>query len=195
MVYRIYDENMPPEPRYPATKPLETARDLCPWFDPIRSKQRPEILEPTTRPSDADWVLRHAPPGPCYNGLTNNFSVLAMEIKDHPWPWVIPPVTPESPDHESEWTSHPQILAHVQEAARKFGLEDRVHYRTLVEKVHKEGEKWALNTTTLEPVAEGAELDGKVEKLRVQERQWVRKPLLIYCMQPVPESWKQRLLM
>lgn len=174
--YRIYDENTPPEPRYPATKPLETAWDLCPWYDPVRSKQRPAVLDPASKASDADWVLRHAPPGPCYNGLTNNFSVLAMELKDHPWPWVIPPVTPENPDHESEWTTHPRILSHLQVAARKFGLTECVHYRTLVERVRKQDDKWILTTTTLEPVGEAALSVDKLGKFRVRLRQWVSKP-------------------
>lgn len=37
-------------------------------------------------------------------------------------------------------------------AASKFGLGDRVHYRTNVYKVEKKGNKWALSTGTLAPI-------------------------------------------
>lgn len=90
-----------------------------------------------------------------------------MDLKDHPWPCVIPPVTPDFPHHASEWTSHPDILAHLQAAACRFGLEDRVHYRALAERLCKQAAKWALTITTLVP-ATGDDL----EICRVRKRQW-----------------------
>lgn len=89
-----------------------------------------------------------------------------MELKDHPWPWEIPTVTPENPDHASEWTTHDRILDHVQAAASRFGLDEVVLYRTLVENVQKSGEKWVLRTSTLTP-----QNDGKSYK--VDAKNWV----------------------
>jgi cation diffusion facilitator CzcD-associated flavoprotein CzcO len=119
------------------TKPLETARALCPWY--LDSPQEDAVIS-------AQEAVRLAPPGPCYDGLTNNFSLICMELKDHPWRWEIPMATPERPDHPSEWTTHRVILDHIQDAASRFGLEDRVHYGTLVERVQKRGDKWAVTT-------------------------------------------------
>lgn len=95
-----------------------------------------------------------------------------MELKDHPWRWEIPMATPERPDHPSEWTTHRVILDHIQNAASRFGLEDRVHYRTLVERVQKRGDKWAVTTGTLTPTASTT---SEKETYQMVHRNWVGK--------------------
>lgn len=143
------------------TKPLETAQALCPWYK--ETNQQDGIVT-------AEDALRHAPPGACYEGLTNNFSLITIELKDLPWLWEIPITTPECPDDASEWTTHRNILRYVQKAASHVGMEDRVHYRTLVERAKKEGNKWKLMTGTLTPTVSG----NAEELFQISHRKWVR---------------------
>ncbi|GAM42160.1 hypothetical protein TCE0_043f15875 [Talaromyces pinophilus] len=155
----LYDEKKPAEPPYTVTKPLETAHALCPWYK--EENQQDGIVS-------AEDALKHAPPGACYEGLTNNFSLITIELKDLPWLWDIPITTAECLDNASEWTTHRNILRYVQNAASQARMEDRVHYRTLVERVKKEGDKWKVTTGILTPtVSESAE-----ELFHISHRKW-----------------------
>ena len=148
---RRYDDIPALEPSYPAKEPLSTSLDHCPWYSD--HERPPGKLDHSVAEHDK-WIRSHAPPSPCYAGLTTNFSLLAMELKDHPWPWEIPVPTAEIPDYAAEWAGHKQVLDHLVNAAKKFGLEglgDKLHYNTLVEKVEKSGEKWHLRASTMMP--------------------------------------------
>lgn len=158
----MYNEKKAAEPPYSITKPLETAQALCPWY--VEANQQDGIVS-------AEDALKHAPPGACYEGLTNNFSLITIELKDLPWLWEIPLTTPECPDNASEWTSHRNILRYVQNAASHAGLEDRVHYRTLVERVKKEGDKWKVTTGKLTGIVSE---NTSEEIFQITHRKWVR---------------------
>ena len=159
---RLYDERKAAEPPYTVTKPLETAQTLCPWHK--EANQQDGIIS-------AEDALRHAPPGACYEGLTNNFSLITIELKDLPWLWDIPLTSPECPDDASEWTTHRNILRYVQSAASQARMDDRVHYRTLVERVKKEGDKWKVMTGTLTPIV-SENIDK--ELFQISHCKWVR---------------------
>lgn len=164
---RLYNEKKAAEPPYTATKPLETAQLLCPWYK--EENQQDGTIS-------AEDALKHAPPGACYEGLTNNFSLVTIELKDLPWLWDIPMTTPECPDSASEWTTHRNVLRYVQNAASHAGLEGRVHYRTLVETVKKEGKKWKVKTGSL---ARAVSENTGEEIFRITHREWVRISCLI----------------
>lgn len=158
---RLYDEKKAAEPPYTVTKPLEAAQALCPWYN--EANQQDGIVS-------AEDALKHAPPGACYEGLTNNFSLITIELKDLPWLWEIPITTPECLDNASEWTTHRNILRYVQNAASQVRMEDRAHYRTLVEGVKKEGDKWKVTTGTLTPIVS----ENPEELFQISHHKWVR---------------------
>lgn len=78
--------------------------------------------------------------------------------------------TPEFPDHASEWTGHRSVLGYVQNAAEQVGMQDRVHYRTLVERVKKDGDKWKVRTGTLTEANSGGSED---QAYKMVQRDWV----------------------
>lgn len=158
---RLYDEKKAAEPPYTVTKPLETAQALCPWYK--EANQQDGIVS-------AEDSLKHAPPGACYDGLTNNFSLTTIELKDLPWLWELPMTTPECPESASEWTTHRNILRYVHKAASHVRMEGRVNYRTLVENVKKEGDKWKVTTGTLTPT-DSENSDKKT--FQISHRKWV----------------------
>ncbi|EED14253.1 monooxygenase, putative [Talaromyces stipitatus ATCC 10500] len=156
----LYDEKKAPEPPYSVTEPLEASQALCPWYK--EDNQQDGIIS-------AEDALKHAPPGACYDGLTNNFSLATIELKDLPWLWEIPMTTPECPDHASEWTTHRNVLRYIQKAATQVGMQDRVYYRTLVERVKKGGDKWKVTTGTLIPIVSE---NTEEEKFQISHRKW-----------------------
>lgn len=79
--------------------------------------------------------------------------------------------TPECLDNACEWTTHRNILRYVQNAASHVGLEHRVQYRTLVEKVKKEGGKWEVTTGTLTRTV--SEKTGE-KMFQIRHQKWVR---------------------
>lgn len=160
-ISRIYKEEKAPEPPYWATKPLETAQALCPWYKD--ENQKDGLVS-------AQDALKFAPPGACYHGLTNNFSLITIELRYLPWLWGIPMPTTENPDSATEWTRHSNILHYVQSAASSAGMQHQVHYRTLVENVKKEGEKWKVTTGALNPLPSES---GNEAAFRLKQQQWV----------------------
>lgn len=130
---RSYDERRPLEPKYPSITP--SIAD----FTPISSRE-------TTPPPDAylpadieKIELLHAPPGPAYDGLTNNISTVLQELKSHPWP-----------ANTGDFVNVRVVGTYLQDFASSFNILQITKLNTRVEKLGKVGEKWRLESSILE---------------------------------------------
>lgn len=85
-----------------------------------------------------------APPGPCYAGLRNNVSTHEMEMQCHKWA-----------EGTEEFVSQSVIAKYVQDTAVANGILGDVRLNTRVESVEKQGDKWRVETSTLEETALG----------------------------------------
>ncbi|KAL4950731.1 major facilitator superfamily domain-containing protein [Aspergillus filifer] len=115
----LYDERKAPEPSYTSLKPLESETHF---------NKDVENAE-----------LRHAPPGPCYQGLKNNVSTPLMRVKLNAWP-------KETPD----FVSHSVLAAYIQDTSRKTGVHDATVYGARVKNLEKRGESWEVTWSKLD---------------------------------------------
>ncbi|KAL3478541.1 major facilitator superfamily domain-containing protein [Aspergillus californicus] len=116
----LYDERRSPEPSYTSLKPLEAEKDF--------------------ETGDAqDLLLRHAPPGPCYQGLKNNVSTPLMRVKLNAWPEGTP-----------DFVSHTVMKEYVQDTSKKTKVHDKTIYGARVTNVSKHEQSWHVTWSTLE---------------------------------------------
>ncbi|KAI9832397.1 MAG: hypothetical protein M1819_004385 [Sarea resinae] len=127
----LYDERRPLEPDYPSTKP--SVADFV-----IDSDSDDELAQETELHEDDSIQLKHGPPGPAYEGLSNNVSTPLMQLKGHPWP-----------EGTEDYVNHRILSQYIQDASQKYGVEASTIYDTRVERVEKRGSKWRFRTTTL----------------------------------------------
>ncbi|KAE8155316.1 pantothenate transporter [Aspergillus avenaceus] len=116
----LYDERTPVEPSYPAMRPSET--DLAPKDRHQRDR----------------FVLEHAPPGPCYDGLRNNVPTPLIRVKLNAWPEGTP-----------DFVSHHVIRDYIQDTSRKASVHDVTLYGARVKDLKKVGETWHVTWSTL----------------------------------------------
>lgn len=83
-------------------------------------------------------VLIHAPPGPCYESLTNNVSTPLLRTKLNPWPEGTP-----------HYVNHSVLKDYIQDTSKKAGVDDVTAYGALVTEVYKEGREWHVHWTSL----------------------------------------------
>ncbi|KAK2778780.1 hypothetical protein FQN53_001637 [Emmonsiellopsis sp. PD_33] len=117
----VYDKRPPIEPQYPATKPSEG-----------------ELFPSGNEEDEADKDLRHAPPGPCYEGLTNNIPTPLVRTKLNAWP-----------DGTPDFVSHRTIKEYIQDTSKKAGVAQITLYNTRVFDVQKIGSQWKVKSLTL----------------------------------------------
>ncbi|KAF7594618.1 hypothetical protein BBP40_008708 [Aspergillus hancockii] len=116
----LYDERRPVEPQYPAVKPSETDQ-------PAKDRRERE-----------KFVLEHAPPGPCYEGLRNNVPTPLIRVKLNAWPEGTP-----------DFVSHNVIKDYIQDTSRKARVHDVTIYGARVKDLRKHGDKWEVLWSTV----------------------------------------------
>lgn len=128
-----YDPRADTDPAYPI------AGSSTPG-SPSSREQKADQEASTNSKTPAALALAHAPPGPCYAGLTNNVPTPMMRSTLQQWP-------AGTPDH----VTHVEIEAYVQDLARATGAEAVTLYDTRVEEAVKSptSGKWHLRTRTL----------------------------------------------
>ncbi|KAL2864249.1 uncharacterized protein BJX67DRAFT_373965 [Aspergillus lucknowensis] len=122
-----FDERKPLEPPYPSLLPSLSDYDDGPSQLGLGGDP-PDLVE-----------LQHAPPGPAYESLTNNIPTSLLELQGYPWP-----------DGTGDYVSHRVVWGYLQRYAVANGLEPLIKFNTRVEKLEKEGQRWSLQTSTLE---------------------------------------------
>ncbi|KAJ5982956.1 hypothetical protein N7481_005055 [Penicillium waksmanii] len=100
----LYDKRVPIEAQYPSTKPSELAK-----------------FSRDDRDETERQRLIHAPPGPCYESLTNNVSTPLLRTKLNAWPEGTLP-----------YVNHHILKEYIQDTAKKAGVETATIYGALV---------------------------------------------------------------
>ncbi|KAL2814676.1 major facilitator superfamily domain-containing protein [Aspergillus cavernicola] len=123
----LFDERRPLEPSYTSLKPLEAEK----YFDTEDVR---------------DVLLSHAPPGPCYEGLTNNVSTPLMRVKLNAWPEGTP-----------DYVSHSVMKEYVQDTSNKAGVDENTIYGARVKNISKHEQSWEVTWSRLEKQNDGVE--------------------------------------
>lgn len=90
------------------------------------------------RSKNEQQVLMHAPPGPCYESLTNNVSTPMLRTKLNAWPEGTP-----------HYVNHSVLKEYIQDTSKKTGVDDVTIHGALVEEVYKQGQEWHVHWTML----------------------------------------------
>ncbi|OJJ44153.1 hypothetical protein ASPZODRAFT_145266 [Penicilliopsis zonata CBS 506.65] len=128
----LFDERKPIEPLYPSIKPSEADR----LGDDPRKEERK--------------TLEHAPPGPCYEGLSNNVSTPLMRVKLNAWPEGTP-----------DFVSHKIMKEYIQDTSRKTGVEQVTIYGACVSRIQKNTSGWEVTWSTLHEDPQTGKLEEK----------------------------------
>ncbi|KAF2156306.1 FAD/NAD(P)-binding domain-containing protein [Myriangium duriaei CBS 260.36] len=123
----VFDERIPDEPSYPSTLPSYGFSGVA------DAKDLEEI------------AVSHAPPGPAYQGLKNNVSMIEMEMQTLPWDW-----------DDEEFVQHSRLANYIERAAWKHELDQVVSFGTRVSKVFKDSDHWTVESVKL------TRIDGKL---------------------------------
>ncbi|KPI45783.1 Thiol-specific monooxygenase [Cyphellophora attinorum] len=188
-----FDENSAIDPQYPNLLPSlgDYARhradeDQSAYQTPPRTPDpRLEADNETDSRQNVkskDFATRHAPPGPCYAGLTNNVALRAMKTTLGDWPEGL-----------GDFVNQRYLEQYLQGIAQTSGVNDVAEYNTRVEEVVKDPvrSKWSVKTTTLR--------NGATSELL--ERDWHFDAVVVasghYNMPRVPDipglkEWKAR---
>ncbi|CAF9921455.1 MAG: hypothetical protein ALECFALPRED_001807 [Alectoria fallacina] len=126
----LYDERLPPEPTYPSMKPSEADFHLGDEQSPRGKRYQRRQLAPGDD-------LKHAPPGPCYEGLTNNVPTRMMKLKINSWP-----------AGTEDYVVHRVLNEYIQDTSRKTGVHLNTMYNTRVERIFKSGRLWKMRTSS-----------------------------------------------
>jgi hypothetical protein len=150
---RSYDERQPPEPKYPSVKP-STADFVADEIRGDESGERETNEHGNELFGDESAELTHAPPGPAYDGLTNNISTVLQELKGHPWK-----------KGTDDFVNVRVVGDYLQEFSKTFEVQPLIEFNTRVEKLEKIGDKWRLRSSTL--VLTGAQRGEKIRNTEV----------------------------
>ncbi|KAJ6068767.1 hypothetical protein N7499_010654 [Penicillium canescens] len=117
----LYDKRTPIEAQYPSPRPTASQEYVK---DERGEKERK--------------ILLHAPPGPCYESLTNNVSTPLLETKLNTWP-----------EGTAPFVRHFVLRDYIQDTAKKAGVDNVTKYGAQVTKIYKEGSTWTVKWSTL----------------------------------------------
>ncbi|CDM31473.1 hypothetical protein DTO006G1_8800 [Penicillium roqueforti] len=117
----IYDKRTPIEAQYPSPRP---------------SASQEYVKD--EREGNERKVLLHAPPGPCYESLTNNVSTPLLRTKLNAWP-----------EGTAPFVKHNVLKEYIQDTSKKAGVDDITKFGARVTRVHKDGPKWTVHWSTL----------------------------------------------
>ncbi|KAK4506403.1 hypothetical protein PRZ48_000133 [Zasmidium cellare] len=158
----VYDERSSKDAAYPSVIP--SVGDSPEFERRYLDQEQPKHDTPVGTPgvdegddagktlSPDDLALDFAPPGPCYVALKNNVSTTEMELSCQQW----------QPGTE-EFVPHHVLGDYIQDTATNNGVQDIIRYNTRVDAVRKEGDKWQVNTSSLDPGNPGARPIEQVE--------------------------------
>ncbi|TVY19863.1 Flavin-containing monooxygenase ustF2 [Lachnellula arida] len=133
----VFDARVAPEPAYPSLVPsiAETAY----YEDSVAERGVSGSASDGGRENSEEVKILHAPPGPCYELLSNNVPTGLMKTTLNSWP----------PGTE-QIVRHNVLAEYIQDTAAKTGVEGITQYNTKVERVEKRGEYWDVRTLTLD---------------------------------------------
>ncbi|TVY45229.1 Flavin-containing monooxygenase [Lachnellula subtilissima] len=134
----VFDARVAPEPAYPSLVPsiAETA-----YYEDIdRELGDSAHASDDGRENNENVKILHAPPGPCYELLSNNVPTGLMKTTLNSWP----------PGTE-QIVRHNVLAEYIQDTAAKTGVDGITRYNTRVDRVEKRGDYWEVRTTTLDP--------------------------------------------
>ncbi|TVY47036.1 Flavin-containing monooxygenase [Lachnellula occidentalis] len=133
----VFDTRVAPEPAYPSLVPsiAETAY----YEDLLAEHGVSGHASNGERENSEDVKILHAPPGPCYELLSNNVPTGLMKTTLNSWP----------PGTE-QIVRHNVLAEYIQDTAAKTGVEEVTQYNTKVERVEKRGGCWYVQTSTLD---------------------------------------------
>ncbi|KAJ5751661.1 hypothetical protein N7520_008578 [Penicillium odoratum] len=134
----LYDKRVPIEAHYPSIKPLDVERYVQ---DGREGKERQTLL--------------HAPPGPCYEGLTNNVSTPLLRTTLNSWPEGTP-----------HYVNHNVLKNYIQDTSKETGVNDVTIYGALVTEIYKQDEQWHVHWTILEEDIHNGELVESHQSLK-----------------------------
>ncbi|KAJ5227577.1 uncharacterized protein N7469_007583 [Penicillium citrinum] len=117
----LYDKRVPIELQYPSVYPTSVEK----FYEDERDENEKQRL-------------KHAPPGPCYENLTNNVSTPLLRTKLNAWPQGTLP-----------YVNHHVLKEYIQDTAKKVGVEEVTTYGALVTNVYKEEQKWNVRWRSL----------------------------------------------
>ncbi|KAJ5357030.1 Dimethylaniline monooxygenase N-oxide-forming [Penicillium concentricum] len=117
----LYDKRTPIEAQYPSPRP---------------SASQEYVKD--ERGENERKILLHAPPGPCYESLTNNVSTPLLRTKLNAWP--------EGTGH---FVKHHVLKEYIQDTSTKAGVDNITKYGARVTRVHKDGPTWTVHWSTL----------------------------------------------
>ncbi|SMR53687.1 unnamed protein product [Zymoseptoria tritici ST99CH_3D1] len=143
----IYDERTSKDAAYPSVLPsvgdspefLTAARKREQRQDsPLKDGEAESDKKQAEDEDFEDVSLSFAPPGPCYNSLTNNVSTIEMELSCQKFN-----------EGTTEFTQHPIFAEYLQDTVQNTGISDMIRFNTRVNLVEKTGEKWRVDVSTL----------------------------------------------
>ncbi|KAJ5479973.1 hypothetical protein N7530_005482 [Penicillium desertorum] len=117
----LYDKRTPIEAKYPSPRPSASQ-------EYVKDEREDNEIK----------VLLHAPPGPCYENLTNNVSTPLLQTKLNAWP-----------EGTAPFVKHHVLKEYIQDTSSKAGVDDITKFGARVTRVHKDGPTWTVHWTTL----------------------------------------------
>ncbi|KAJ5178633.1 uncharacterized protein N7500_001332 [Penicillium coprophilum] len=117
----LYDKRTPIEAQYPSPRP---------------SASQEYVKDERT--GNERKILLHAPPGPCYESLTNNVSTPLLQTKLNAWP-----------EGTAHFVKHHVLKDYIQDTSNKAGVDDITKYGARVTRVYKDGPTWTVHWCTL----------------------------------------------
>lgn len=168
-----FDQRSAPDPTYPNESPSRGDYEA-----------RPEVAYSTPPPEQddkEDQEIAHAPPGPCYSGLTNNVSTREMRTSLQSWP-----------EGTEDFVSQRVLEEYIQTIAKVHGVSAITQYHTRVEEVRKHDDEWIVRTTALQK--------GSSVGTHLLERRWTFDAIVVasghYNMPRIPDfpglkEWKR----
>ncbi|KAJ6118666.1 hypothetical protein N7471_013286 [Penicillium samsonianum] len=117
----LYDKRAPIEAQYPSPRP---------------SASQEYVKD--AREGNERKILLHAPPGPCYESLTNNVSTPLLRTTLNAWP-----------EGTAPFVKHHVLKDYIQDTSSKAGVDDITKFGARVTRVHKVGPTWTVHWSTL----------------------------------------------
>ncbi|KAJ5050138.1 hypothetical protein NUH16_008676 [Penicillium rubens] len=133
----LYDKRTPIEARYPSPRPSASQEYVKDGREDNERK-----------------ILLHAPPGPCYESLTNNVSTPLLQTKLNAWP-----------EGTAHFVKHYVLKEYIQDTSKKAGVDDITKFGARVNRVHKDGPTWTVHWTTLSEDQNPIESSGSANVL------------------------------
>ncbi|CAG8153127.1 unnamed protein product [Penicillium salamii] len=130
----LYDKRAPIEAQYPSPRPSASQEYVQ---DDREDRERN--------------ILLHAPPGPCYESLTNNVSTPLLRTKLNAWP-----------EGTGPFVRHHVLKDYIQDTSQKAGVDNVTKFGARVDRVYKNGSTWNVHWSTLSGSYQGVTFDSVI---------------------------------